>query len=83
MRCFIRTGPCTTVLVQLSGDPKTKHPSLEGTYAQRSGGTTNGREDWISPDGINAIWWNSGTDKWLVGPLMWRGSGSALLSTTT
>ena len=78
---YFHTGPCPTVLVQLSGGAKTHQGKYAGVYALRDGRTTNSREDWISQDGKYAIWYEGGD--WAVGTVSQRGSNTAAMFTKT
>ena len=83
---YFHTGQCPTVLVQLSGEAKTYQGGYAGVYTLREGGTTNSRQDWISADGKNAIWyeggyWNLGY--WNLGRVSDRGTSTRFMYTST
>ena len=72
------TGPCENVHIELPSDAKV--PGIAGTYKLRSGGKTNGRQDWMSSNGKFAMWYGK-SGFWFVGLVEQRGTQNVIMYT--
>ena len=70
---------CQTIVISLKNGALLHHSSMQGIY-QRAG-KVNGKTSWISSSNT-ALWYNAGSDDWMIGSVDNLGSGTGGISST-
>ena len=70
---------CQTIVISLKNGALSYQSSMQGIY-QRAG-KVNGKTSWISSSNT-ALWYNAGSDDWMIGSVDNLGSGTGGISST-